>query len=214
MKNLKIQLLIDNPDSWMWDYVNLIQNEIFKVNKYCKVIKRASQVSEGDVLILLSCNRVFKNLDLNKYNIVIHESDLPKGKGFSPLTWQILEGKNIIPICMFEANKDIDAGEIYFKDEIFLKGHELIDEIREKQAFKTLDLILKFLNSKFYPKKKPQIGEETHYRKRKKNDNKIDINKSIKENFNKLRVIDNIRYPAFFEYMDHEYTIRIEKSKN
>ena len=32
-------------------------------------------------------------LEGNKLVLVIHESDLPKGKGFSPVQWQILEGK-------------------------------------------------------------------------------------------------------------------------
>ncbi len=28
-------------------------------------------------------------LNRNKYNLVVHESALPKGKGFAPVAWQI-----------------------------------------------------------------------------------------------------------------------------
>ena len=35
---------------------------------------------------------------MNKNNIVVHASDLPKGRGFSPMSWQILEGKNKIKL--------------------------------------------------------------------------------------------------------------------
>ena len=38
MKNLKIQILIDNPNSWMWHYIDKIKNEILRYNSHCKVI--------------------------------------------------------------------------------------------------------------------------------------------------------------------------------
>ena len=36
-------------------------------------------------------------LNRNRYNFVVHESDLPKGRGFAPVSWTILEdGKEIV----------------------------------------------------------------------------------------------------------------------
>ena len=99
------------------------------------------------------------------HNLVVHESNLPKGKGWSPLTWQILEGKNKIPITLFEANSDIDGGNI-FKDFIYLQGHELIEEIRIKQALKSFNLILKFLNSNPFPSGKRQKGFQLLFKKK------------------------------------------------
>ncbi len=43
------------------------------------------------------------DLDRHQHNLVIHPSNLPQGKGRASLAWQILEGKNEIPIVMFEA---------------------------------------------------------------------------------------------------------------
>ena len=53
---------------------------------------------------LLSCGRLLNTnqLDLHRHNLVVHESDLPKGQGWSPMTWQILEGANIIPITLLK----------------------------------------------------------------------------------------------------------------
>ena len=211
MKNLKIQILIDNSNSWMWHYVDKIKNEILRYNSYCKVIDTSEKVEKGDILILLSCEQIFKDLNLNRFNLVIHESNLPRGKGFSPLTWQVIEGKNKIPICLLEADEKVDSGAIYFKDYIELEGHELINEIREKQFSKTLELISRFVSGNDFPKKTKQSGLESFYRRRKKEDSIIDTNQTISSLFNKLRTIDNTRYPAYFNFKGYKYLIKIEK---
>ncbi len=66
-------------------------------------------------------NRLLKQ---NKHNIIIHESSLPKGKGWSPMFWQILEGKNEIPFTMFEASKGVDSGDVYMKRNLILKWND------------------------------------------------------------------------------------------
>ena len=48
-----------------------------------------------DLCICLSYSKLLSEKDLSKFKnvLVVHESELPKGKGWSPLSWQILEGK-------------------------------------------------------------------------------------------------------------------------
>ena len=133
-------------------------------------IHEIKEVPSGDICILLGCGQFMgKNIrNKNKNNIVVHESALPKGKGWSPLTWQILEGKNIIPITLFEAEEEIDSGEIYFQEKMIFEGHELIDKLREVQAQYSFDLCEKFINE--YPsiikRSKKQEGESSFYKKR------------------------------------------------
>ncbi len=207
----RVQILIDNPNSWMWEYISSLEEKINATGFYCKVLSNHEDVNEGDILILLSCNRIFKKLELNTYNLVVHESDLPKGKGWSPMSWQVIEGKNKIPITMFEASKDVDSGSYYYKDDILLYGHELINEIRKLQAKKTFEMILNFIKSKPFPKPIKQKGKVTYYKKRTQNDSRLNKKKSIIENFNLLRVCDNENYPAFFEYMGNQYVLKIYK---
>ena len=40
----------------------------------------------------------------------------------------------------------------------------------------------------------------------------IDIDKTFREQFNLLRVVDNKRYPAFFYFKNQKYVIKIEKT--
>ena len=57
--------------------------------------------------------------------LVVHESELPKGHGWAPMTWQILEGKKQIPVTLLEAQNAVDSGQVYLREYIELKGTEL-----------------------------------------------------------------------------------------
>jgi len=210
---MKVQILVDNPNSWIVDYAKELEQKIQQLNLgQAKLIFEHSEVEEGDVLCLLSCENIFKKLSLNQYNLVVHESDLPQGKGWSPLTWQILEGKNKIPITLFEAEESVDSGVIYAQDSIDLEGHELLPEIKKKQGEKTIELILNFLKNYPNVKGEKQVGESSYYPRRTKKDSELNINKSIAEQFNLLRVCDNERYPAFFVKEGVRYELKITKA--
>ena len=85
-------------------------------------------------------------------------------------------------------------------------------EIRLAQFDATKDLIYKFLNK--YPDLQPekQIGNATHYRRRTREDDRLDPDKSIREQFSRLRIADNDHYPAYFEIDAVRYLLRITKA--
>ena len=148
----------------------------------------------------------------NVHNIVIHESDLPKGRGWSPLIWQVLEGRNKIPIVAFEAVEELDAGEVYLIDYIELDGSELWPELKEKQGEKSAELVYQLID--MYPDLvgKPQEGEPSYYPKRTQKDDEIDPSRSIVECFNQLRIVNNEEFPAWFSHKGHTYKIKIYKT--
>ena len=51
-----------------------------------------------DICIIFSYFKILPKNYLNKsnYNLIVHESNLPKGRGMSPLTWQIINNKSEI----------------------------------------------------------------------------------------------------------------------
>ena len=205
-----IQLLVDNKNSWIIPYASKLRDDIIsKFNYEVTLINEHDDVKKGNILCLLSCENIFNKLDLNDFNLVVHESNLPKGKGWSPLTWQVIEGKNRIPITLFEAVEKVDAGRIYLQSFIELTGKELLSEIKDLQGKMTIDLILKFLKNFHKIKGQDQKGDSTYYPKRGPIDSELDIDKSIKNQFNLLRVCDNERYPAFFKIDNKKYIIKI-----
>lgn len=210
-KSLSITVVVDNPKSWMNDFIPTLIKSLTSLGHNVNFIQNLSDLKKGDLAFFLSCEKIVSAALLSKHthNLVVHESALPKGKGWSPLTWQVLEGKNKIPISLFEASVKVDSGDIYFTDFIELDGTELVSNLRKKQAQKTFDLILRFVSN--YPKAASlkQSGSETFYKKRSPSDSQLDVNKTIAEQFNLLRVVDNERYPAFFIHKGRKYIIKI-----
>jgi len=124
-----------------------------------------------------------------------------------------IEGKQKIPVTLFEAEDAVDSGPIYLQNCMVLEGHELVDELRSKQADATLDLCREFVQR--YPEiiheAVAQSGEESFYPRRRAEESRLDPQKTIVEQFNLLRVVDNERYTAFFDWQGKRYLIKIEK---
>jgi methionyl-tRNA formyltransferase len=166
-----------------------------------------------DVIFILSYHQIIPQeaLENNKHNIVVHESALPKGKGWSPFFWQILEGKNSIPFTMIEAGNGVDNGDIYMQDMLELVGNELNEELRDRQAELTIKMCLEFVNNyEQYKIPVKQNGNESFYIKRSKDDSELAIDKTISEQFNLLRIVNNNDYPAYFELDGNRYILKIE----
>ena len=194
-------------------YAQTWAKELKKSGHKVVLVHAHSKIQKGDVLFLLSCEKKLSRqcAALHRHNLVVHESDLPKGKGWSPLTWQILEGKDKIPVTLFKAVDDIDSGDIYKKEIMSFRGDELIDELRVVQARHTRKLMFDFIKNFKNVKFLKQTGKSTYYPRRKPEDSRLDIHKSIKDQFNLFRVADNTRYPVFFHYRWHEYILKIYK---
>ena len=209
---MKITILTDNPNSWILPFIEELKIYLRENHEVIHVFQ-SEEVTEGDILFILSCEKLVERdvLDLNKNNIVVHPSDLPKQRGWSPLTWQILEGKNTIPICLFEAAAEADDGSVYIRDKIELDGTELITETKQIQGEVTVRMIKKYLKEKETLLPTPQKGEPSFCSRRMPEDSEISTSDSIENQFNKLRVADNKRYPAFFCHKGEKYILKIYK---
>ena len=214
---LSIAILSDKK-SWINTHLpRLVQSWLNKGHKVLWVHEKESLL-QADFCFYLSYGQIvpFRILNMFKHNLVVHESDLPRGKGWSPLTWQILEGKKQVPVTMIEADEKVDSGPVYAQEWINLQGDELVEEIRAEQAEATIRLCEKFVTE--YPQilntAKDQTGEGSFYPRRKPENSRLDPDKSLREQFNLLRVVDNNRYPAFFNLHGLKYTLTVEKTEN
>jgi methionyl-tRNA formyltransferase len=79
------------------------------------------------------------------------------------------------------------------------------------QGIQFLNIIKKFLIK--YPNIKPtkQTGKGNFNKRRYPKDSQLNINKTIKQQFNHLRINDNELYPSFFYYKDQKYIIKVFK---
>jgi methionyl-tRNA formyltransferase len=212
MKCNNVCILVDN-DSWILSYAEKLKFILSELGYTASLVRDAQHITEGFVNFMLGCTNIVSKdaLEKNKHNLVVHESALPKGRGFSPMSWQIIEGKSEIPICLIEAIENVDAGQIWIEDSICLNGTELVNEWRVLQGEKTIELCVRFLKDYELLEPISQVGMTTWYPRRTQRDSILDINKSLLEQINLLRVVDNEKYPAFFEFADNTYLIKIEK---
>mgnify|MGYP002878075818 FL=1 len=215
---MKIQILI-SKSSWASEYKKEIFNKLKEFSKNVCFFQDHKKLKDNyDINIVFSYFKIIPKIYLkkSKINLIPHESNLPKGKGMSPLTWQILEGKKKICFSLIEANSKIDNGIIYYKKIKTIPKNYLFDEIKKIQLNENLKLILKFI--RFYkrkniaPRGKLQIGKSTFYKKRVPKNSEIKIKKSILSQFNLLRVVDNKNYPAYFRVYGKKYILKISKS--
>jgi UDP-2,4-diacetamido-2,4,6-trideoxy-beta-L-altropyranose hydrolase len=215
-KNPKYSIgICSDTDSWINLYIPQLVIGWMEKGHKVSWVHDANDFTKGDMSFYLSYGSIVNKdvLNLFRNNLVVHESGLPRGKGWSPLTWQVLEGASTIPITLFEAEENVDSGVIYLQRNIELKGDELVDDLRQAQVEATISLCCSFVDD--YPnvtyKPQTQSGEVSYYSRRYPKDSKIDIDRTIRSQFNIFRVSDNKRYPVWFETDNTLYTLQIDK---
>ncbi len=179
------------------------------------LIRSKSELSHGDLLFLISCGEILSEADRQSYSksLVIHASDLPRGRGWHPHIWQIIGGATTLTISLLEAANKLDSGDIWKKIKIDVSKDALWDEINQV-VFDAEIILMDFAVENFneiQPQAQPPVIETNYYPKRSPIDSKIDVNKSIEDQFDLIRVCDPDRFPAYFELHGQKYTIRLEK---
>ena len=211
-KKFKIVILSDST-SWINSTVEVLAADWKQLGHAVFCFHDLQELPTADFCFLLSFSKILKKeiRDFFEHTLVVHASDLPSGKGWSPLSWQILEGKYQIPVSLFEADDAVDSGPIYAQRHIKFEGYELIDDLRKKLAETTYELCSWFVAE--YPCSstlpKMQRGIESFYSRRGPTDSQLDVNKTIAEQFNLLRIVDNQAYPAFFEWKGRRFILTI-----
>jgi len=207
----KIAVVVDN-DSWILSRAADLVAEIAARGDDAVLARSHDAVPDGIVAFYLGCVRITppQVLARNRYNLVVHESDLPRGRGFAPLTWAILEGAARVTVCLLEAADEADAGDVYLRRDLVFGGTELNVDIRRMQGDITRDLCLAFLDAATPPVGVPQTGTPSWYARRRPADSRLDPHATLADQFNLLRVADNERYPAFVVMHGRRYAIKTE----
>lgn len=171
----------------------------------------STPLSTGDICVLMGYDKILskKELSAYKHTILVHASNLPEGRGWSPWVWQILSGDNNLTLSLIEAAPEVDTGKIYCTSYIYLRGNELIDEIRDKIGLSSMQLVLNWLVGPVPTGWDQKSGGESYYDKRTPENSELDPKRSLASQFDLLRVVDNEKWPAFFKHKGRTYTLRI-----
>jgi len=179
------------------------------------LVRRVRELEGGDLLFLISCGEIVPSEARDKFRkaLVIHASPLPEGRGWNPHIWQILAGREHIPVTLLEAADRIDSGDIWHQLVCDIPRDALWDEINAR-IFDVEVELMNFAVENFatcVPRKQDNSVPATYYAKRSPDDSRIDPARSIVSQFDLIRTCDPNRFPAFFQYLGHTYKLRIEK---
>jgi len=135
-----------------------------------------------------------ENIVNNFECICIHESDLPKFRGGSPIQNQIIRGIKKTKSTAFLMNNELDAGSILLKRVLSLEGS--LDQIFKRMIENDYKIIHQIMNGKYNLKK--QTGKPTLYKRRTPKQSELkNLNYSKLYLYNFIRMLDD-PYPNAF----------------
>ncbi|AVP54243.1 hypothetical protein K144313037_15200 [Clostridium tetani] len=138
-------------------------------------------------------------IDNNLYDnfncIVFHMTDLPYGRGGSPLQNLIVRGIKETKMSAIQVEKEIDRGNIYLKEKLSLSGTANEIFIRASEIIFN-KMIPRIINEQIIPIK--QQGEIVEFKRRKPYESEILSNFDINKIYDYIRMLDGEGYPKAF----------------
>lgn len=139
-----------------------------------------------------------KEIYTNYNCVVFHMTDLPYGRGGSPLQNLIANGIEHTKISAIKVEKELDAGPIYMKHPLDLYGTAEEIYMRASKIIFT-QMIPEIINNNIIPVQ--QEGEIVTFKRRKPEDGRLRPDMSLETIFDYIRMLDAEGYPkSFIEY--------------
>ncbi|MBO5144527.1 MAG: methionyl-tRNA formyltransferase [Lachnospiraceae bacterium] len=130
--------------------------------------------------------------------VVFHMTDLPYGRGGSPLQNLIVRGHKETKISAIKVTKKLDGGPVYMKRPLSLTGSAQEIFVRCSDTI-FYDMIPGFLSEKTVPV--PQEGEPVVFKRRKPEDGQITADMELDKIYDYIRMLDAEGYPrAYTEF--------------
>jgi methionyl-tRNA formyltransferase len=145
---------------------------------------------------------------------VLHDSMLPKYRGFSPTVWSIINGEDHTGVTLFEIADGVDEGDIIAQKPVPIGPDATIAAVMEQVTQTYLDLLAQNLDgllSGTAPRYPQDHSQATYTSKRLPEDNQIDWTGSTERAFNLIRATST-PYSGAYTYLDGQ-KIRIWSAK-
>lgn len=145
---------------------------------------------------------------LNRFDCVcFHMTDVPYGRGGSPLQNLIVRGHKTTQLTALRMVKQLDAGPVYLKRSLSLHGSA--EAIYRRAGALSWEMIEEIIAEN--PQPTPQQGEVVEFQRRLPGQSLLKDGKSIEQVYDHIRMLDASGYPkAFVETA--EYRIELTKA--
>jgi methionyl-tRNA formyltransferase len=141
---------------------------------------------------------------LNAFECVnFHMTDLPYGRGGSPLQNLIMAGhREKTKLSAIRMVPELDAGPVYFKTDLSLEG--TAQEVLTRQSDQSAKMIERMMQEE--PEPVPQKGDVVVFERRTSEQSEIPELDSAQQLYDFIRMLDGEGYPrAFIEHGGHRY---------
>jgi methionyl-tRNA formyltransferase len=135
--------------------------------------------------------------------VCFHMTDVPYGRGGSPLQNLILRGHKDTRLAALRMTEELDAGPVYGKLPLSLTGSAT--DIFVRCAELGLDLVEWIVREE--PNPEPQVGEPVVFRRREPGQSAMPRAGALEEIYDHIRMLDADSYPrAFIDHGTLHYT--------
>lgn len=137
--------------------------------------------------------------------VCFHMTDVPYGRGGSPLQNLILAGHDQTMLTALRMVKEMDAGHVYTKKPLGLSGSA--EEIYLRGAKLSLEIIQWMIEHN--PQPTPQEGKVVTFKRRKPEQSSLPNSGSLESAYDFIRMLDADGYPrAFIEHGNYLINFR------
>lgn len=127
--------------------------------------------------------------------VCFHMTDVPYGRGGSPLQNLILRGHKNTKLTALRMTAELDAGPVYLKEDLSIEGGSA-EEIYIRASNKAAEIILRIISEKIEPV--PQSGPPTVFRRRQPQESQMPDLDSLEQLYDFIRMLDAEGYPRAF----------------
>lgn len=159
-----------------------------------------------DIIITCAYGQIVPNelLETPKYKAInVHASLLPKLRGGAPIHHAIIDGYKETGITIMYMSEKMDAGDIISQEKVLIEDkdnvgtlHDKLSELGTKLLYETLPSIFNGTNNKIKQKEE----DVTYGYNIKREEEKIDFNKTAEEIYNQIRGLNP--WPLANAYLD------------
>lgn len=143
--------------------------------------------------------------------VCFHMTDVPYGRGGSPLQNLILAGHKNTKLTALRMVQEMDAGPVYSKRELLLAG--TAQEIYIRAGELSADIIRWIIEVQ--PEPVPQQGDVLLFHRRKPDQSRLPDRAELDQLYDFIRMLDADGYPhAFIEYGDFRLEFRAVRHEN
>ncbi|MCR8913700.1 methionyl-tRNA formyltransferase [Marinobacter panjinensis] len=129
--------------------------------------------------------------------VCFHMTDVPYGRGGSPLQNLIVRGHKDTKLTALKMTSEMDAGPVYTKRELSLGG--TAEEIYSRAGELSFQIVQWMMDNE--PQPTPQQGDPVIFKRRKPEQSVLPEKASLSELYDHIRMLDAPTYPhAFIEH--------------